>query len=86
MAVISQIFMVYKLMKTHLFMGCSWVHYFTPGYFIIHEKKTYCNFHGYFIGSWEFHGNSMDYCPVVLVEFFRHSNIKCKTEHGLILL
>ena len=48
MAVISQIFMVYKPMKTHSFMGCSWVHYFTPAFhgyiillqhFITHEKK-----------------------------------------------
>ena len=61
MAVISQIFMVYKPI-TH-----SWV---VHGYIILlqhfmgislHMKKTTnCNFHGYFIGSWEFYGNSMD--------------------------
>jgi len=56
-------FMVYKPMKTYSFMGFPWVHYFGTafhGYFITHEKITSCNFHGYFIKSWEFHGNSMD--------------------------
>jgi len=37
-------FMVYKPMKSHLFMGFPWVHYFAPafhGYFITHEKTTF---------------------------------------------
>jgi len=58
-------FMVYKLLKTYLFMGFPLVHYFATalyGYFNTHEKTTTmnCTFHGYFIESWEFHGNSMD--------------------------
>ena len=49
MAVISQIFMAYKPVKTHSFVGCLWIHYFTPafhGHFITHEKKTIAMFMG----------------------------------------
>jgi len=48
---------------THLWVFHGYIillQHFMHSYFITHEKITNCNFHGYFIESWEFHGNSMD--------------------------